>query len=1137
MKVARLAKFDYLYNPNSNSPDLYRMIKHKICTFLCILILLLVTTANRTAAADYATSSVLASGRWVKIHIDSTSVYRISYPTLRSWGFENPEQVRVFGYGSVEQAHLLDTAPDDLPPTAVWHTADALYFYGEGDHRDEPATSSLLNGYRNYYSRGSCYFLTASLSGSVISETATTPAKGTPVTTHISIDCRYPEEINFHSAGVFFFSKDIANRPDGLKYTFSAPDFADKGTLGFRYAYLHGENFAQNLAVNFDGDVKPGSFTPTNHNHNVADNHLYTISSLKTIPILSASETPFDVRFTIPADKHFDHLALSEVYLMYPRENRFRGPVMQMHFAPVKSSALSVSLSDLPNNIEIWNVGDPRNVTRFSGTTSSVGGNPTISLPAQSDRPLKLCLFTPGPEIPQPAFEGTVCCRNLHGLPSVDYLIVTTENFLHEAERLAAAHREIQGLEVAVVTQNEVFNEFSSGVSHPNGLRKFVNMLHDRADRPLRYLLLMGCPTYDPRRAITDDGIDYLVGYQVERMEYANSSATDYATDSYFGLTTEKLSDNIVSTTSEIQISVGRAPVISEDEARIFVDKSIAYLRDPQLAGRPDLAVLVACQGDNDAHLNGSENLRNDIQKNYPSATCSRIYNALYPFDKMQDIYPTFAPMASQIARGPFLINYTGHSGHSQLGSVLSDSYVDRLTFGSMPVTFLASCETTPIDNTYRGIGAKLFLHPSGPIALIGSGRAVYLSNNQVLNDEFVRRLTESDGPERLGDVWRQTLNTTGKRGIVQRINNSCYNFLADPALPVRRPDRKAVLTADTGGSDTTSTITAPSLTPIDLKGRVTHSDGTTDTDFTGSLILSLYDAPRITQRYVHSAGDSDTIMQLDEDLLFETAVEVKKGLWEARLTPPLSSRSGVNRLSMLGYSDNGHIACGVDSTLTVTNPLTGISPDTIPPQIDSYINSPDIPDGALIGPDPVLYVTISDDESGIANGSANIGTKPTAILDSYTNLRDFGSSLRFMSDGSARIVYPLGSISSGRHTLTMSVHDVAGNTSKKTLTFTVINTSLEATLSADSTIVRESVILTLHTSTADAGCRLLIRDVTGATVFSQKNISFPYVWDFRDNDGRQLPDATYRASVMLSDGLRYGATPETSFTLIRPKY
>ena len=54
------------------------------------------------------------------------------------------------------------------------------------------------------------------------------------------------------------------------------------------------------------------------------------------------------------------------------------------------------------------------------------------------------------------------------------------------ALRLAAAHEQWQGMKVIVVKQSDVFNEYSSGALHPNGLRHFVKQLASSSVRPLR---------------------------------------------------------------------------------------------------------------------------------------------------------------------------------------------------------------------------------------------------------------------------------------------------------------------------------------------------------------------------------------------------------------------------------------------------------------------------------------------------------------------------------------------------------------------------------------------------------------------------------------------------------------------------
>ena len=165
--------------------------------------------------------------------------------------------------------------------------------------------------------------------------------------------------------------------------------------------------------------------------------------------------------------------------------------------------------------------------------------------------------------------------------------------------------------------------------------------------------------------------------------------------------------------------------------------------------------------------------------------------------------------MASQVARGPFLLNYTGHSGSYEIGSVMSISHIDRLTFTSMPVTFFASCETTPVDAPFRGIGTKLFLHPSGPIALVGTGRDVYLNNNRTLNEEFARQISLPDGPERLGDVRRTTINLSGKTAVCSAQTISATIFLATPHC------RCAALTAEPPSASV--------LKPVTLSLPLTH--------------------------------------------------------------------------------------------------------------------------------------------------------------------------------------------------------------------------------------------------------------------------------------------------------------------------
>ena len=54
--------------------------------------------ANYTVAKT-TEKSVLSSGRFVKIRVSDSGVYRITSAELRGMGFSNPDKVRLYGYG------------------------------------------------------------------------------------------------------------------------------------------------------------------------------------------------------------------------------------------------------------------------------------------------------------------------------------------------------------------------------------------------------------------------------------------------------------------------------------------------------------------------------------------------------------------------------------------------------------------------------------------------------------------------------------------------------------------------------------------------------------------------------------------------------------------------------------------------------------------------------------------------------------------------------------------------------------------------------------------------------------------------------------------------------------------------------
>ncbi len=65
----------------------------------------------------YASKSVLASGNWVKVSVESTGIHFIPLADLHYMGFNDLAKVGVYGYGGRRLPDVLDAKSfiDDLP--------------------------------------------------------------------------------------------------------------------------------------------------------------------------------------------------------------------------------------------------------------------------------------------------------------------------------------------------------------------------------------------------------------------------------------------------------------------------------------------------------------------------------------------------------------------------------------------------------------------------------------------------------------------------------------------------------------------------------------------------------------------------------------------------------------------------------------------------------------------------------------------------------------------------------------------------------------------------------------------------------------------------------------------------------------
>ena len=142
---------------------------------------------------------------------------------------------------------------------------------------------------------------------------------------------------------------------------------------------------------------------------------------------------------------------------------------------------------------------------------------------------------------PEPAMGESISSQNITGITTYpNYIIVTSEDLKNEANELAQ-YRTQKGLNTVLVTQEQIFNQFSSGVKDPTAIRDYVKFLWDRAladgENEPEYLLLFGDTTYDTKDIVSNSLTNHVVTYQSEEsiIRTNGTSVGTFGTDDFFG--------------------------------------------------------------------------------------------------------------------------------------------------------------------------------------------------------------------------------------------------------------------------------------------------------------------------------------------------------------------------------------------------------------------------------------------------------------------------------------------------------------------------------------------------------------------------------------------------------------------------
>jgi len=338
-----------------------------------------------------------------------------------------------------------------------------------------------------------------------------------------------------------------------------------------------------------------------------------------------------------------------------------------------------------------------------------------------------------------------------------DIVIVTHPDFAGSLTPLVR-HRESEGHQVAVVTTEQIYDEYNNGERSPFAIRSFLMDAARRWQRKPQALLLVGDASFDPRNYLGLGNFDFVPTRMIE------TAAFKTASDDWF-------SD--FQQTGYATLATGRLPVRTPADANLLVARIINYERGSFAGAWNGQALFV---GDQNVDANFSSAVGAAATNVPPSMQVSKILT-----DGL-DRTAARAQVITALNNGALLVDYQGHGAEQQWSFVDLFDSTDAAALtngGRMPVYLLMDCLNGFFQDVYaESLAEAILLAPNGGgIAVWASSGFTDQAPQASMNQAFLHQLA-SHPQMPLGWLIQQT-----KAGTSDNDVRRTWILFGDPSL------------------------------------------------------------------------------------------------------------------------------------------------------------------------------------------------------------------------------------------------------------------------------------------------------------------------------------------------------------------
>lgn len=1087
-------------------------------------------------------NSVLSSGRWFRFEINEEGFYRITRSQLSAYGIDpnsvDPRTIKIYNNGGkVLPESNSASRPFDLVENAIlvvgeedgkFNEGDYILFYGRGIHFfDYDNDGKTIIRFFHPYSKSNYYWITSGGARgkrmdkkNSLSQTANYQQNSTVAFIGFEED-----KINLLKSGRQFVGDNFTASLNQRTYINKLDNRISSEPIkySFRFVVNSSTNLTLNVSENGNQLLNDLLFGYGNQKYTVGREYFRNLVFQGNLP-----DNRSVLTFRINPSAQTSVGYLDYFTIEYRKELKATDDNLLV-FSDQVNGVVEYLLSGFSStNFRVFDITDHSNVKVVDNFIQLSGGQCRFQFLESADRRSKYYAIELS-KLKSPSNPVEVSNQNLKGEQiGAKFIIITNMEQLEAANRLKS-HRESQTvppISTYVVDVQRIYNEFSGGLLDVTAIRDYIRFAFNNWQVKPEYILLLGKGTYDYKN-LEGFNDNIIPTWQTEEsLSYVYSFNDSYTTDDYFAA--------IVGDDSIVDLAIGRIPSRNLTEATNFINKIIDYEKNSDLSPWRNLITLLADDGINTGSDDGPIH----------TAACERLANFYFPkyldFNKIYlASYPPVVTSAGRrkpavndalvksINEGTLFLNFVGH-GNPEVWTyeIVFEKSVTIPQLKNKRLFFLtaATCDFGYYDipNYQSGTEILVLMKDFGSIGALTSSRLVFSGQNEAMNQAWVNILF---------NTTRDTLNlpiTLGRalfllKRTYNSVNDKKYHLFGDPTLRLNIPVLNARIDS-INGRDLSSPIQIKAMSKVRVFGRVLNQNNTTNSDFNGEGILTVFDSERIVQ-----LPEINSNMTIQNSIIFRGRVSVRKGIFSAEFNVP-KDISYENRNGKINFYffNNKFDGIAYTSNIIVGGTDSSVSNDGNGPQIEIFFDDENYQNSYLVGVNPTLIIKLFD-ETGLNTTGTGIGHKLEGILnEQFNNPIDFTNY--FVGDldsggKSGRVNYRFNNLSNGEYSIQVKAWDIFNNFSVEKSYFTVVGDKdlvVRDIYNYPNPFTSSTTFTFQHNLLKPINVKIKIYTIAGRLIktIEQFNINEKYVmidWDGKDNDGNEISNGTYLYKMILT--------------------